>query len=307
MVLNMNNIFFLYGIPASSKSTWSKEQVRQSNGSMVRVNKDDLRSMIGINNKWSIDSEKLILSIRDEIIMKSLRRERDVIVDDTNFPFGGKHYLRICEIAKLVGDVQVIEKYFDISLEEALLRNNNPDRKPVPSEIIENMYRKYIKPYDCKVVYFPKLEPMIQDEKLQHCIIVDIDGTLALNNSGRSPYDWKQVGRDNINKNIYTLLSYIKTSSSNHNNVSIIIFSGRDSSCELETRRWLDNNKIYYDFLYMRNQDDTRRDSVIKRELFEKYIKDKYYVDFILDDRNQVVELWRSMGLTCLQVNYGDF
>lgn len=31
-------------------------------------------------------------------------------------------------------------------------------------------------------------------------------------------------------------------------------------------------------------------------------------VKFVLDDRNQVVDMWRKdLGLTCLQVDYGDF
>lgn len=37
-------------------------------------------------------------------------------------------------------------------------------------------------------------------------------------------------------------------------------------------------------------------------------IKDKYAVDFVLDDRNCVVDMWRKkLDLACFQVNYGDF
>ena len=43
------------------------------------------------------------------------------------------------------------------------------------------------------------------------------------------------------------------------------------------------------------------------RGLTHILIKDKYQVDYVLDDRNQVVEMWRSLGLTCLQVADGDF
>ena len=45
----------------------------------------------------------------------------------------------------------------------------------------------------------------------------------------------------------------------------------------------------------------------IKREIFENYIRDYYNIQFVLDDRNQVVEMWRSLGLKCLQVQEGDF
>lgn len=57
----------------------------------------------------------------------------------------------------------------------------------------------------------------------------------------------------------------------------------------------------------MRVTKDFRKDCIVKKELFDKYVKDKYYVDFALDDRDQIVNLWRSMELTCLQVDYGDF
>ena len=57
----------------------------------------------------------------------------------------------------------------------------------------------------------------------------------------------------------------------------------------------------------MRNDFDERKDVIIKREIFEQEIKDKYNVMFILDDRNQCVDFWRKIGLTCFQVDYGNF
>ena len=45
----------------------------------------------------------------------------------------------------------------------------------------------------------------------------------------------------------------------------------------------------------------------MKREIFERCIRDLYDIEFVLDDRNQVVEMWRSLGLKCLQVQEGDF
>jgi hypothetical protein len=57
----------------------------------------------------------------------------------------------------------------------------------------------------------------------------------------------------------------------------------------------------------MRETGDRRKDSIIKKEIFDRHIRDVYNIEFVLDDRNQVVELWRSLGLTCLQVADGDF
>ena len=87
----------------------------------------------------------------------------------------------------------------------------------------------------------------------------------------------------------------------------VIVMSGRDESCRTETERWLNKHNIPFDFLFMRPEGDMRKDNIIKHELFNKYVRDNYDVKFVLDDRQQVVDMWRKMGITCLQVAEGDF
>jgi hypothetical protein len=58
----------------------------------------------------------------------------------------------------------------------------------------------------------------------------------------------------------------------------------------------------------MRAPKDQRKDSIVKKELFEESVRNNYNILFALDDRNQVVDMWRKeLGIKCLQVNYGDF
>lgn len=151
--------------------------------------------------------------------------------------------------------------------------------------------------------YRETIKYLEQDKSLPKAVIFDIDGTLAVN-IGRSPYAWMKVGED-IPKlpivrlaNLYRLAGY-----------KIIIFSGRDSVCKEITQDWLEKNLLFSDFgLYMRNRKDDRKDSIIKKELFDLHIRDKYYIEIVVDDRQQVVDMWRKeIGLTCLQVDYGDF
>ena len=139
------------------------------------------------------------------------------------------------------------------------------------------------------------------DPKLPFCIICDIDGTIA-EKGDRSPYDWKKVGLDTPKENVIHILEAYTSI-----NKRIILFSGRDGSCVAETVEWLAEKKVPYDELHLRKADDNRKDSIIKRELYNKHIKGKYNVLFVLDDRDQVVKMWRELGLTCLQVDYGDF
>lgn len=141
-------------------------------------------------------------------------------------------------------------------------------------------------------------ETYIENQELPKAIIVDIDGTLAKMN-GRSPFDWSRVKEDMCNE-------IIKGISNAYPN-TVIIFSGRDSVCRQDTIEWLESNGIKYSQLFMREEGNFEKDAIIKRRLFEENIRGKFFIEYVLDDRNQVVRMWRDMGLTCLQVADGDF
>jgi hypothetical protein len=57
----------------------------------------------------------------------------------------------------------------------------------------------------------------------------------------------------------------------------------------------------------MRVAGDHRKDSIVKQEIFENHIDGMFDVQFVLDDRDQVVTMWRSLGLQCFQVAEGNF
>ncbi len=87
---------------------------------------------------------------------------------------------------------------------------------------------------------------------------------------------------------------------------NIIIVSGRDlGSCGIQTEDWLLNHEIPHQHLFMRSAGDSREDSIIKREILDRLPKDR--IAFVLDDRDQVVKMWRENGLTCLQCAPGAF
>ena len=146
---------------------------------------------------------------------------------------------------------------------------------------------------------------MNQDRDLPHCAIVDIDGTIA-DKGDRRPHDMSIVGEDMPKQDIIDL---VKILSKTH---VIIFLSGRGDESIVQTEMWLNaqfdwKRDIDYE-LYMRKKHDNRKDSIVKRELWEENVKEKYYVQFVLDDRDQVVDLWRKdLGFTCLQVDYGNF
>lgn len=87
----------------------------------------------------------------------------------------------------------------------------------------------------------------------------------------------------------------------------IIYCSGREDSARAATAEWLDRHVGVPGPLHMRAATDGRKDAVVKRELFDAHIRDQWDVRYVLDDRQQVVDMWRELGLTVFQVAKGDF
>ena len=301
---NIKTIWICVGLPASGKDTWAKEQMLKYPGKYKRVNKDLLRLMLD-NDKFDYQNEKFILSMRDRITESALNRGFDVIVSDTNFPAGGKHFLRMCEIAQKVGNVRVIEKFFDVSLKEALERNNNDDRTPVPEDVIKNMFDKHIKnkSFTCQDVFFQKAEKIPFNPNLPNCVIFDVDGTLARMNGKRGPFEWHNVDRDDPDENIIRIADTMKHTPG----IQVFIMTGRDGVALDKTKQWLDDVGVGYDNIFIRQPGDMRKDAIVKRELYENNIKGKYNIIAWVDDRAQVVEMLRGLGITVLQCDWGDF
>lgn len=141
-----------------------------------------------------------------------------------------------------------------------------------------------------------------QDQSLTPAIICDLDGTLALMN-GRNPFDASRCEQDLLNEPVAHLLkSYADLGT------KIILLSGRTDNYKAHTTRWLDKHDIRYEKLLLRSYGDKRKDAIVKKEIVDNEIKGKYFIRFVLDDRNQVVDMWRNdIGYACFQVNYGDF
>ena len=131
-----------------------------------------------------------------------------------------------------------------------------------------------------------------------NAIMDDLDGTLAHMNGKRSPHDWHAVMKDDLDVPIANLTRHYK---------NVIIMSGRDEVCRKETTEWLNKHDIRYDKLVMRPTNDNRPDEIVKWELYQLHVEPDYKIEFVLDDRDKVVKMWRKNGLKCLQVAEGDF
>jgi predicted kinase len=278
----MLRVVICKGLPASGKSSWAREYVADHPGTTKRVNKDDLRAMLDASHH-SKSNEQFIEQSRDSLILAALAAGKHVIVDDTNL--ASRHEARIRELVKGVATVEI--KWFHIEVEEAI-RRDLARPNSVGEAVIREMWNQHLAP--APEVYEP-------DATLPEAIIVDLDGTLALM-VARGPYDGSKCETDAVNEVVRSIIVHQK---------HVLLMSGRDEQFRPETERWLVANEIAYDELHMRVRADTRKDSIVKRELFDTHVRDRWKIAFVLDDRQQVVDMWRAMGLVCLQVAPGDF
>lgn len=138
---------------------------------------------------------------------------------------------------------------------------------------------------------------------MKGAFLVDIDGTVALHQGHRDPYDWRTAEGDLPNRAVVTVVKALRGAG-----FEIVFFSGRPESAREITLRWLDTHLGFSGLLLLRADGDYRRDAVVKRELFDNFVAGRFDVLAVIDDRRQVVDMWRlDLGLTCFQVAPGDF
>ncbi|GAB4588680.1 hypothetical protein Ntsu_65120 [Nocardia sp. IFM 10818] len=228
-----------------------------------------------------------------------------VIVDDTNL------LLKVArDWADLAEELGVSFSCLDFrtSLAECIANDYERGRlggRTVGASVIHRMAQKYPiqgwKPVEPRAKL--NIQPYQPRETLTPAWIFDIDGTLA-HMRDRSPYDWKRVSEDAPDLSVLRVLWSLRHSNPG---VKIIAVSGRDGSSLADTIRWLQRHHATPDLLLMRAPGDNRKDSLVKLELFNDHIRDRFNVRGVFDDRNSVVAMWRRLGLKTFQVAEGDF
>jgi len=280
------------GLPASGKSTWAKAEVAKlAPKPAIVVNRDTLR----LQNPGR--GEGFIRTLRDDLIEEHLMLGYIVISDDTNLihsTFNG-----LVELAKRCVASFQVKDFTDVSVEECIKRD-----AARPASVGAAVIRRF-----AKLVGAAKRQPVnTQVAGLPTAILCDLDGTLALFN-GRGPFETGKCETDILSIPVNATMQGVRNAYlQNNDELHIILMSGREDKFRPHTERWLVKNNVYYDQLYMRTTADKRKDAIVKRELFDAHIKDKYNVLFVLDDRDQVVRMWRhDLNLVVFQVSEGNF
>jgi phosphoglycolate phosphatase-like HAD superfamily hydrolase len=143
-------------------------------------------------------------------------------------------------------------------------------------------------------------------------VIFDIDGTLADIVHRRKyldldPPNWTlfnaHMGDDTPNAPVVMLYKTLWESGA----YNIEIVTGRNERFRGVTETWLTWNEIPFKRVTMRADKDHRADHIIKKEILDSFLAQGLDIAFTVDDRQQVVDMWRENNITCLQCDLGDF
>ncbi len=289
------------GLPGSGKTTWAKQQ-----GGHVRVNRDDLRRMLHggpLQTGWAEVQVTLAQQAQVEAL---LRAGVNVVCDDTNLR--ARYVRELAELGRAAGATVVVKDFTEVPLDECIARDAvRPEPERVGEEAIRGMWQRYLAGRRLPLPVpdpAPALTPTHYEPPagMPEAFLVDIDGTVAVMN-GRSPYDESRVHEDRPNEPVIRVVRALHAAG-----YRIVFCSGRTDACREATAAWLaDHVGVPYQALHMRVAGDQRKDSVVKAEIFDAHIRHTYRIVGVLDDRAQVVRMWRALGLTVLQVAEGDF
>lgn len=290
------------GVSASGKSTWANKFIEEQNAlrnsdnqeTWVRIERDMVRREIqlakgiqsgssGVNwKKWNWKWEHLVTDRVWQDIFYASEMKFNIIISDTNLNIARRKELQ-SKLEKMGYSVET--KEFPVTWEVACERDAQRENG-VGYSVLANQFKQwnaeFVQQY-CGTPSKPK------------AMVCDIDGTFA-HMKGRSPYEWNRVGEDSVDENVLALLLLLAK------DYKIVFLSGRDGCCYAETDKWIKKHFPMQYELFMRAEGDSRRDDIVKEELFWNHVADNYDVKFVFDDRPQMCRKWRAMNIKTFQV-----
>jgi Straboviridae polynucleotide kinase len=309
----MIDVWVTVGIQGSGKTTWAIGFCKKTGA--FRLEMDQYRNMMGFHAgspEWSKDKEAMAFECMLSNLVQMVKDGHSVVISNThlnrNWAKRYKEALRHYEVNWRVAD------FTDVPLETCLARNaQRQGLENVPEAVIRKAWSGYQRSLNNEQVI---TEDWLNDKGWEvrsytgtpgkpKAIICDLDGTLY-KMGDRSPYAFWAVDKDAIVKPVHNALKAARAFG-----YAVILASGRDSGrngeFRAQTQKVLTRDAVVYEDLFMRSAGDRRKDNQVKHELFWEHIAPDWDVDYILDDRNQVVDTWRAMGLACFQTAPGEF
>lgn len=320
-------VYFTIGISASGKSTWANQFEESRNLLFTRgktttpytqINRDNIRKRVAVESglisteddfSWDIWKWKLedrVTEIQRALIDTAKALKHGIIISDTNLNFD-----RLVTMAKSFEDsgytvhFVIMNTTFDIALKYDNARSNG-----VGAFVLRDQWAKF-RAFMSKanesewfkdrlaltsIPHFPK---HTKSPDKRDIIMFDIDGTVS-HMGDRRPFEWDRVSEDTPDDLLITLIGmYLR--SPDHR---VVFLSGRDGVCREDTLTWIETHIPNAQFtpdgnaeLFMRAPNDTRKDTIVKQEMFFDHIEPRYNVVAVFDDRPSVVRMWHDIGL----------
>lgn len=295
----MKKIILTRGVPGSGKSTWANEYVAKNPGWYI-LSRDDFREkLFGLDArnayKYSKHKERAVTAaqISAAVSLLDLEHTKGVIVCDTNL---NPKTVEKWEL-RFKGLYEMSFQDFHVPWTELVKRNQYRGDKAVPIDVLRHFYTLM----EVEKVYVPDLSK-------PKAVIFDLDGTLA-DNHHRSPFDLDKCAEDAPKEMVIELLKMLR-----QKGFKILTVSGRESGTKEDetvyrrmTQKWVLDHIGETHGHWQRKQGDSRKDDIVKEEIFWRDIAPHYNIKLAVDDRAQVVEMWRRIGVECWQVAHGDF
>lgn len=295
----MSKLVIMRGLPGSGKSTWAKAWVNEDPINRVRLNWDDMRNMMG--PYWVPERENtgVLKELREKFLKHMMERNWDIVCDNMNLnPKEIEFYENIVKEFNEDRHSYTIEfKDFFIPVEECI-RRDAMRTNPIGEKTIKSLFHKYM-PLIIGSEHRKKIEsqPTYRADK-PDCIIVDMDGTLAFNLSGRSFFDdIDMIKYDTPLLATVSILRAMKMTGT----CNIFIVTGRSEKSREATEVWLAENNIPFDKVFMREEGDFSHSNDFKQKVYEDNIKNNYNVLFVLDDDTKCMKMYQDQGLICMK------
>lgn len=293
------NLNIFIGPPGSGKSTLSKTDWTDA----VYINQDS-QGRDGHLQKFT----------------EALSHKKDIVLDRMNFNKEQRsRYIAPAKAAGFKVKATVLRTPRKVCFERALARKDHEtikDEKGANSAL-NLFFSKYEYPSTGEGIDEIEFLDFESKEGKTKAIICDLDGTLcniehrkhmvqkAIDNTAKGKPNWpaffRAMSRDGVNEWCADIL---RRYAGDH---EIVYCSGRPEDYRDVTEKWLRENNLYFGHLFMRAAGDYRQDNIVKEILLDFDVLPQFEPLFVLDDRKQVVDMWRKRGLTCLQCAEGNF
>lgn len=281
------------GISGSGKSKYAVEDT-----DALIVSRDIIRLQFGAEGKTvlSSDEEKLVTLIERDQVREALYRNCDVVLDDTNLNNSNvRHFMNL---AHALG-----HEYYVIEMTDSYDLGLCISRSDIPESAVTAQHKKWLKrkPVEATV---ERIEPIEMPSSISvfDAYIFDMDGTLAHidPDNPRDVYDGSRAQEDLCHAEVARIARALDSYGA-----YVMVVSGRSEEHRQVTIDWLLANDIQFDGLFMRSAGDKRPDAQVKYELLQKIVADGFRVTGVFDDREQVVNMWRTAGVKVFDVGQG--